>query len=96
VKRDFGLTAGQYAQVAAIAADWRTKFDAVNAKAKPLLAQGLTSVSSPDLNNLVEEHRQVTRAHIARLQAVFGSPARLSALEALVMKPRPSGLIRPK
>ena len=91
VRQEYGLTADQYAQLAAIATDWKAKFDAVNAKAKPLLVQGLTSTTSPDLSNLVEAHRQVTRDCIAALQTALGGPARLAAMEALVLKPQPSG-----
>jgi hypothetical protein len=96
IRQEYGLTADQYAQLASIALDWKAKFDAVNAKAGPLLAQGLTSATSPDLSNLVEAHRQVTRDCIAELQTALGGPARLAALEALVMKPSPSGPILPK
>lgn len=91
----YALTLQEYAALAPIATDWYAKFEAINAEARPLVAQGLTTASSPDLNNLLQERFQVTRDHIAQLQTALGGPARLAALEALIMKPSPSGPIFP-
>ena len=96
VVHQYGLTAEQYAQIATIATDWRTSYDSVIAQAKPLLAKGLTITTSQTLSDLLQRRRQVTRDHIAQLQAALGGPSRLAALEALITKPSSSGPILPK
>lgn len=90
VRFDYALTSDEYSRLVDVAADWRTKFDAINAKAKPLLGSGLTTNTSPELSRLLQERLQVTRNHISQLQSVLGGPARLAAMEALVMRRRAS------
>jgi hypothetical protein len=86
IQGDYGLTDGEQALLLATAADWRTKSGAIQDQAKPLLAAGLSSVSSSAVQALLAARLGVTSDHIDQLEAALG-PMRFAALDALVTKP---------
>jgi hypothetical protein len=94
VARDYELTDSEQARVIEIANDWRVRWDAIENQARPLLAAGQSSTSSPALQDLLRNRLQMTSDHIDRLQAAFG-PERFAAFEALITKPPPPTHPRP-
>jgi len=85
VQVEYGLTDAEQAQLASIAADCRAKSGAIQDQARPLLAAGQSSASSPTVQALLAALLGVTSDHIDQLQAALG-PMRFAALDALVTK----------
>lgn len=86
LQRDYGLTEAEQAKLTVVAADWRDKFDAIQNQAKPLVAAGQKSTSSPALQELLAARLRVTSDHIDQLRGALG-PMRFAAMDALVTKP---------
>lgn len=87
IQKEFAPTDAQTASLKAIAADYRTQFNAIQKQAKALLTAGQKGSTSPQLGDLFNQRRQVTADHINQLQMALG-PMRFAALDALVALPR--------
>ena len=75
VARDYELTDSEQARVIEIANDWRVRWDAIENQARPLLAAGQSSTSSPALQDLLRNRLQMTSDHIDRLAGCFRARA---------------------
>lgn len=72
IQQQAGLTGQQESMLDAIASDWRTNNSALLAEISALAAAGQSGPTSPQLQALHSQLRQIVLDHLAQLQTGFG------------------------